>query len=57
MTATTSNDDIFSDGYLDQFYKTHVATSRRTSIDEDIAAIEAEINKYTLLCVINMICT
>ena len=37
-------DDIFSEGYLDEFYKTHVA-SRRSSLDEDIAAIEAEITK------------
>ena len=39
-----SFEDIFSEGYLDEFYKTHVA-SRRTSIDDDIAAIEAEITK------------
>lgn len=38
------DEDIFSEGYLDEFYKTHVA-SRRSSLDEDIAAIEAEIMK------------
>lgn len=37
-------EDIFSEGYLDEFYKAHVA-SRRSSLDEDIAAIEAEISK------------
>lgn len=38
-------EEIFSDGYLEAFYKAHVAASRRSSLDEDIAAIEAEIRK------------
>lgn len=39
-------EDIFSDGYLDAFYKAHVAArGGRGSLDEDIAAIEAEILK------------
>ncbi len=37
-------DDIFSEGYLEAFYKAHVAP-RRSNIDDDIAAIEAEIKK------------
>lgn len=37
-------EDIFSEGYLEAFYKAHVA-SRRSSVDDDIAAIEAEIKK------------
>lgn len=37
-------DDIFSEGYLEAFYKAHVAP-RRSNVDEDIAAIEAEIKK------------
>ncbi len=37
-------DDIFSEGYLDAFYRAHVAP-RRSNVDEDIAAIEAEIRK------------
>ncbi|KAL5480048.1 hypothetical protein EMCRGX_G023666 [Ephydatia muelleri] len=40
----TTTEDIFSDTYLDAFYKAHVA-SRRGNIEEDIAAIEAEIQK------------
>lgn len=40
----TATEDIFSDTYLDAFYKAHVA-SRRGNIEEDIAAIEAEIQK------------
>ena len=35
-------DDMFSDSYLEAFYRAHIA-SRRGSLDEDIAAIEAEI--------------
>ena len=39
-------EDIFSDSYLDAFYKAHVAArSGRGDLDEDIAAIEAEIGK------------
>lgn len=39
-------EDIFSDSYLDAFYKAHVAArSGRGNLDEDIAAIEAEIRK------------
>ena len=37
-------DDMFSDSYLEAFYRAHIA-SRRGSLDEDIAAIEAEIRK------------
>jgi len=39
-----SEDDMFSESYLEAFYRAHVA-SRRGSLDEDIAAIEAEIRK------------
>ena len=41
-------DDFFSEGYLDAFYRAHVASSRTrgsNNLDEDIAAIEAEIRK------------
>lgn len=39
-------EDIFSDSYLDAFYKAHVAARNgRGSLDDDIAAIEAEILK------------
>lgn len=40
-------EDIFSESYLDAFYKTHVAarSGRGGSLDEDIAAIEEEILK------------
>ena len=39
-------EDIFSEHYLDAFYKAHVAgRGGRGSLDEDIAAIEAEISK------------
>ena len=38
-------EDFFSDTYLDAFYRAHVATRNRGSLDEDIAAIEAEIKK------------
>lgn len=48
MAVVTSrkltDEDIFSDTYLDAFYRAHVA-SRRGNLDEDIAAIEAEIRK------------
>ena len=37
-------DDMFSESYLEAFYRAHVA-SRRGSLDEDISAIEAEIRK------------
>ena len=37
-------EDIFSEPYMDAFYKAHVA-SRRGNLDEDIAALEAEIRK------------
>lgn len=37
-------DEIFSEGYIEAFYKAHVAP-RRSNVDEDIAAIEAEIKK------------
>ena len=45
--ASHLNEDIFSDSYLDAFYKAHVAgrSGSRGSLDEDIAAIEAEIRK------------
>lgn len=38
------DEDIFSESYMDAFYKAHVA-SRRGNLDEDIAALEAEIRK------------
>lgn len=38
-------EDFFSDNYLDAFYRAHVATRTRGNLDEDIAAIEAEIKK------------
>ena len=41
-------DEFFSEGYMDAFYKAHVASSRTrgsNNLDEDIAAIEAEIRK------------
>ncbi len=44
VMARNVQEDIFSDTYLDAFYRAHVA-SRRGNIDEDIAAIEAEIRK------------
>ena len=37
--------EFFSDTYLDTFYRSHVATRGRANLDEDIAAIEAEIKK------------
>ena len=36
--------DILSDDHLEQFYREHVAG--KTSLDEDIRAIEEEIDKY-----------
>ncbi len=44
VMARNAKEDIFSDSYLDAFYRAHVAP-RRGNIDEDIAAIEAEIRK------------
>ena len=44
MMMRSAEEDIFSDSYLDAFYKAHVA-SRRGNLDDDIAAIEAEIRK------------
>ena len=38
------SEEMFTESYLEAFYKAHVA-SRRGNIDEDIAAIEAEIKK------------
>ena len=38
-------DEMFTDSYLEAFYKAHVASRRSSSLDEDIAAIEAEIRK------------
>ncbi len=38
-------EDFLSDKYMETFYKAHVASRTRGSIDEDIAAIEAEIKK------------
>ena len=35
--------DILSDDHLEQFYRDHVAD--KTSLDEDIRAIEEEIDK------------
>ena len=37
--------EFFSDTYLDAFYRAHVASRTRGNLDEDIAAIEAEIKK------------
>lgn len=40
--------EFFSESYMDAFYKAHVASSRTRgsgNLDEDIAAIEAEIRK------------
>lgn len=40
------DEDMFTDSYLDAFYKAHVAARNgRGNLDEDIAAIEAEIRK------------
>lgn len=39
------NEEFFSDTYLDAFYRAHVASRTRGNLDEDIAAIEAEIKK------------
>ena len=42
-------DEFFSETYMDAFYKAHVASTRTRgdsgNLDEDIAAIEAEIRK------------
>lgn len=41
-------EEFFSESYLDAFYKAHVASSRTRgpgTLDDDIAAIEAEIRK------------
>lgn len=41
-------EEFFSESYLDAFYEAHVASSRSRgagTLDEDIAAIEAEIRK------------
>ena len=38
-------EEFFSENYLDAFYRAHVATRTRGNLDEDIAAIEAEIKK------------
>ena len=45
MAVQLPRKEFFSDSYLEKFYNAHVASSRRASLDEDIAAIEAEINK------------
>lgn len=50
MTAAVAlpGDEFFSESYMDAFYKAHVASSRARgsgALDEDIAAIEAEIRK------------
>ena len=40
--------EFFSESYLDAFYKAHVASTHSRgsgTLDEDIAAIEAEIRK------------
>lgn len=47
MVALPS-DDFFSDRYMDAFYEAHIASSKTrgsTDLDDDIAAIEAEIRK------------
>lgn len=44
-------DEFFSETYMDAFYKAHIASTRTSTrgdlgnLDEDIAAIEAEIRK------------
>ena len=38
-------EEFFSDRYMEAFYKAHVASRTRGDLDEDIAAIEAEIKK------------
>lgn len=50
MTACVAlpGDEFFSEGYMDAFYKAHVESTRTRglgTLDEDIAAIEAEIRK------------
>lgn len=51
MATVTSlpNEDFLSDRYMEAFYKAHVGSRTRADIDEDIAAIEAEIKKWVLL--------
>ena len=44
-TIQKTGDDFFSDTYLDAFFRAHVASKTRGNLDEDIAAIEAEIKK------------
>ena len=44
MATIAWQEDIFSDSYLDAFYRAHIAP-RRGNLDDDIAAIEAEIRK------------
>lgn len=42
------SEEFFSESYLDAFYEAHVASTRSRgsgNLDEDIAAIEAEIRK------------
>lgn len=42
------SEEFFSESYMDAFYKAHVASTRSRgsgNLDEDIAAIEAEIKK------------
>lgn len=38
-------EDFLSEKYMETFYKAHVVSKARGSLDEDIAAIEAEIRK------------
>ncbi len=38
-------EDFLSEKYMDTFYRAHVASRTRGDLDEDIAAIEAEIRK------------
>ena len=46
-----SDEDMFTESYLDAFYKAHVAARNgRGNLDDDIAAIEAEIRKYVWRC-------
>ena len=46
LREDSSDVDMFTESYLDAFYKAHVAARNgRGSLDDDIAAIEAEIRK------------
>jgi len=36
---------ILSDDYIERFYREHVAVAGKTSLDDDIRAIEEEIDK------------